>query len=83
VTLTPTTSWAEITEFGTGYRFKGISVKNYTDGDVEIAILHTTFADIVCKEDTDLIYEFVDEKTPIYVRRVGGTSGSCLVRLWG
>lgn len=83
VEVTPTGSWAQVTEFGSDYRFKGIAVKNYTDGDLEIAFVSTNYADIVVKENSDVVYEFIDEKSPVYVRRVGGASGTALIKLWG
>jgi len=82
VEVTPTTSWVQMTEFGSGYEFKGISVKNYTDGDIEVAFESTTYANIVVKENTDIVYDFIAEKSPVYIRRVGGSSGTAYVRLW-
>lgn len=83
VTVVSTTSWQEVTEFGSGYGFTGISLKNYTDGDVLIAFRSTTYPDIVLKQDMLEVLEYLNNvSSPIYVKNLTGSGGNVYIKIW-
>lgn len=82
VTVVSTASWEVVAEFGTGYGFNHILVRNYTDGDVEIAFGDTTYPDMVIKEDSDVVLDDFYGKSPVYVRNSSGTGGNVYIKVW-
>lgn len=82
VTAVSTTSWQQLTEYGSSYGFNHISVQNYTDGDIEVAWEEATEADILVKKDTSGMYDFIFGNSPIYVRNVSGTGGNVYFKVW-
>lgn len=82
VAVLSTTDYELISEFGTGYEFTGISVKNYTDGDVWLAFRDTSFPDMIVKQDTDVVLEHLIDQTPIFVKNGTGAGGTVLIKLW-
>lgn len=82
ITFSSTTSWQQVTAYGTNYSFNHVQIQNYTDGDIEVAWKTNDYADVIVKIDTDLSIDFLDAHTPIYVRNITGTGGTVYFKIW-
>lgn len=80
--VTSTTSYVAVANFDTDTAYSHISVENYSDGDVYIAVEDQTHPDVICPQDTDRVYDGFNLIGTMYVKNNTGTGGRVVITVW-
>jgi hypothetical protein len=80
--VTSTASYVAVTDFDVDTYYSHLSVENYTDGDVYIAVGSQSFPDLICAQDTDRVFDCFNFSGTMYVKNNTGTGGRVIITVW-